>query len=43
MAAVGPLRPPLSIDARNCIEQKTSPPAPILPSAPTLPTRIMPP
>ena len=34
MAAVGRPRPPWSIDARNCIEQKTSSPSPILPSAP---------
>ena len=43
MAAVGQLRPPWSIDARNRIEQKTSPPSPFLPSAPPPPPRIMPP
>ena len=43
MAAVGQRQPPWSIDARNCIEQKTSPPSPIPPSAPSPPPRIMPP
>ncbi len=43
MAAIGRPRLPWSIDARNCIEQKTLSPSPIPPSAPPLPPRIMPP
>jgi hypothetical protein len=43
VVAVGRRRPPWSIDARNCIEQKTSPPTPIPPSVPIPSTLIMPP
>ena len=43
MAVVGRLWPPWLIDARDHIEQKTSSPSPILPSAPPPPPRIMPP
>ena len=44
MVAVVQQQPPWSVDARNLsIKQKTSPPAPIPPSAPPLPPRIMPP
>ncbi len=42
MAAVGWRQLPWSIDGGNCIEQKTSPPFPIPPSAPPPPPRIMP-
>ncbi len=42
MAAVGWPWPPWLIDARNCIEQKTLSPSPILPYAPPPPPRIMP-
>ncbi len=43
MAAIGWPRPLWSIDAKNCITQKTLSPSPIPPSAPPPPPRIMPP